>query len=139
MQNVNTVILEGFLTDDPTFRDIRDGVQFAALRLATNHDYRAEDGNVVKRAFYHNVVVKVPSTVQAIRSRLGKGSRVVVQGRLEPRAYQKDGETRYVHEVVVNPYSGHIGFLDQRAVPQSDDDAPSDQGTEDEVGSLADA
>lgn len=114
MQNLNTVTLEGFLTDDPNFRFIREGIEFAAFRMATNHDYRGDDGEIVKKAYYHNIVVKIAPTVKAIRKRcLGRGAHVLISGRLETREYQSGDVKRYITEVVANPYSGSVRFLDK--------------------------
>lgn len=129
MQNLNTVSLEGFLTEDPKFRAVRDNVEYAAFRIATNHDYRNQDGDIVKRPFFHNIVVKVSSTVEAIKTALAKGSRVVIQGRLESRTYTKEGGgTAHIYEVVVNPYIGHVGFLDkvERGASSSSDETDDD-------------
>lgn len=113
MQNLNLVVLDGFLTDDPSYRDIREGVQFAAFRLATNHDYRDDNGDKVERAQYHNIVVRIAPTVEAMKARIRKGSRVLVNGRLEHRSYRDGkGETQHITEVVVHPYIGHVGFMD---------------------------
>lgn len=116
MQNTNIVIIEGFLADDPKFRSVRDGVEYAAFRLANNQDYKGPENEWVNRAFYSNIVVKTPHDVRAIKARaLKKGARVLVEGRLENRTYQgQNNTTHYITEVVVNPYGGKLQFLDPR-------------------------
>ena len=131
MQNINMATLEGYLTSSPEFRQIRDGVEFAAFRMATNHDYRSDDGEIVRRAFFHNIVVKIAPTVHAIRKRLSKGSHVAVQGRIENRSYEHDGAKRYITEIVVNPYSGHIRFLDPRDGDDGTDTSDDAEGARD--------
>lgn len=111
MQNLNSVTLEGFLTEDPKFRPIRDGVEFGAFRMATNHDYRDDKGDLVERAQYHNIVVKIAPTVKAMKSALNKGSYVLVQGRLEHRSYDDaNGHKQHISEVVANPYIGFVSW-----------------------------
>ena len=44
---------------------------------------------------------------------LKKGSRAFVEGRLETRSWEKDGQKHYATKVVIRPYNGQLILLDK--------------------------
>ena len=59
---------------------------------------------------WHNVVIW-GKLGQAIHQYLTKGQQVFVSGKIQNRSYEKDGQTKYISEIVVNGFSGTVQLL----------------------------
>jgi single-strand DNA-binding protein len=117
--SINKVILSGNLAHDPEVRYTQAGKAVATFSLAVNDGWGEN-----KKSYFHKVVVwgKIAETVG---NNLHKGSKVGVTGKLTSRSYDgKDGQKRYVTEVVADMYDG-IEFLDRK--PQGEQNAPQAQ------------
>jgi single-strand DNA-binding protein len=88
-----TTTIVGNLTDDPEVRYTQDGIARAVFRVAVS-------GRREQEASFFTVVVWRDQAEHAAES-LSKGSRVVVVGRLQQRAWTaEDGSARSVVEVL---------------------------------------
>jgi single-strand DNA-binding protein len=88
-----TVSFAGNLTDDPELRHTESGMARAMFRVAVS-------GRREQEASFFTVTVWRDQAEHAVES-LSKGSRVVVMGRLQQRAWTaEDGSARSVVEVV---------------------------------------
>ncbi|HIC31784.1 MAG TPA: single-stranded DNA-binding protein [Flavobacteriaceae bacterium] len=98
----NKVQLIGRLGQDPEIITFNDGNKMAKFSLATDDSYKDKDGNKVERAYWHNIVVK-NGLVKVVESYVTKGQEIAIEGKLTNRAWEdKDGNKRYVTEVVCN-------------------------------------
>ncbi len=101
MLGVNKVILVGNLGKDPEIKSLGNGRSRASFTLATNESYKNKEGERVTNTEWHNIVLWTPVAEIAERF-LRKGSSVYMEGKLVNRSYEdKEGNTRYVSEVVV--------------------------------------
>lgn len=94
----NKVILIGNLTKDPELRYTPQGTPVATMRLASNYKYK-QGGEMKKETTYIDVVVfgKLgETTAQYLR----KGSQALVDGRLQERRWEADGQQRSKFEIV---------------------------------------
>jgi single-strand DNA-binding protein len=107
---VNRVELIGRLARDPEVRTINSG-KVASFAVATSDHWKNDAGSTQERAQFHPVVIWNQALIEATVPHLTKGSRVRIEGSLEHRQYEKDGQTRHVTEVVLRPYRGSIGML----------------------------
>ena len=99
---MNTVILIGRLTKDPDLRYTPNGVAVCKFTLAVDRAFSKE-----KEADFIPIVVW-QKLAENCANYLGKGRLVAVSGRLQIRTYEKDGQKRYITEVV----AGEVKFLD---------------------------
>ena len=100
MAGVNKVILVGNLGAKPELRHTGGGTPVTELRLATAE--RRKDGdNWVEHTEWHSVIVWSKQAENCERY-LDKGSQVYVEGRLQTRSWEQDGQKRYKTEVVAN-------------------------------------
>ena len=98
----NSVNLIGNLGMDPEVKMLEGGKTFARFSLATSSFYKNASGERVSDAQWHNVVAW-GKTAEIVQKFLKKGSKVVIEGRLNNRQYQaSSGEKKYITEVVVN-------------------------------------
>jgi single-strand DNA-binding protein len=98
---INKVILFGNLTRDPELRAMPSGMNVASFSLATNRVYKDRDGKKQEQTDFHNVVV-FGRQADIVSQYLKKGSSVYVEGRLQTRSWEKDGEKKYRTEVIAD-------------------------------------
>ena len=99
MRDVNRVVLLGNLGRDPDVKTFDNGDEIVKFPLATNAPYKDKSGQWVEVVHWHNISVRGPAAQRA--KALSKGSRILVEGRLETRSYMKGDEKRYSTEVTV--------------------------------------
>lgn len=98
----NSVRLIGHLGDTPKVRQLESGRKVANFSLATNETYVDGAGNRKSETTWHRLVA-YGNTAGVAEKYLQKGSEVAVEGKLTHRSYDdKNGETHYITEVVVN-------------------------------------
>ena len=98
--NLNKVFIAGRLTADPLLRSTASGQQVGTFSLATNRVWTNPAGQKQEAVEYHNVVVwgKQADTISRF---LTKGSLVLVEGRLQTRAWDdKQGQKRRTTEII---------------------------------------
>ena len=96
---LNKVMLYGNLTRDPELKSLPSGIQVANFSVATNRVYKDRDGNKQEQAEFHNIVVfgrQAETTSQYLK----KGSAAYVEGRLQTRSWEQDGQKKYRTEVI---------------------------------------
>jgi single-strand DNA-binding protein len=111
----NKVILIGNLTKDPELRYTPQGTPVASFRLAVNYRYRQSSaGDDIKQEtmFIDNVVFG--RQAESCSKYLNKGSSVLVEGRLQERRWESNGQQRSKFEVIAQS----VRFLSRKAGPE---------------------
>jgi len=117
---MNKVILVGRLTRDPEVRYTQTGKAVASFSVAVDTGFGEN-----KRADFIPIVVW-DKLAEVCGNNLTKGRRVLVEGRLQIREYEKDGQKRRAAEVVAQ----NIEFLDtKQAVGAGSTTSPSNSST----------
>jgi single-strand DNA-binding protein len=101
---VNKVILVGNLGKDPVLKRFSDTNAIAEFSLATSEKYRDKDGNIQTITDWHNVKINFTRLAETAEKYLKKGSKVYIEGKLRTREYDKDGQKRYVTEVIAETF-----------------------------------
>lgn len=99
--SMNKVFLLGNLGADPELREF-DGNAKLRFRLATSTAWRDKGTGELKEKVEWHTLTMWGKRAEALAGILTKGSRVMVEGRLETRSYEADGITKYVTEVKVD-------------------------------------
>lgn len=98
----NKVQLIGHVGNDPEIKTFEGGRKLANFTIATNDSYKNEKGEKVEETQWHKLVAW-GKTAEIIEKYVTKGSQIGIEGKLTHRSYDdKNGEKRYVTEVVVN-------------------------------------
>lgn len=126
-RSVNQVILMGNLTRDPELRQIPSGQSVCSFSLALNRAYKDQSGEWQEVTDYIDVVAWA-GLGERVAQYLTKGRRCLVQGRLQSRSWEQDGQKRSKVEVLAND----VTFLDGRG-----SDAGSSQADEDQLSKPA--
>ncbi len=108
-RSLNQVILMGNLTRDPELRQIPSGQSVCSFSLALNRAYKDQSGEWQEATDYIDVVAWA-GLGERVSQYLSKGRRCLVQGRLQSRSWEQDGQKRSKVEVLAND----VTFLDSR-------------------------
>lgn len=108
-RSVNQVIMMGNLTRDPELRQTPSGQSVVSFSLALNRSYKDQSGDWQEATDYIDVVAWGP-LAERVSQYMTKGRRCLVQGRLQSRSWEQDGQKRSKVEVLAND----VTFLDGR-------------------------
>ena len=137
MLNMNRATLVGHAGRDPEIRDLKNGGKAAVFTLATTEKWTDGDGRPAEATEWHRVVV-YGATVAAVEKMLGKGDRVMVEGRIVSRGFtDREGNDRTVTEIVVSGWQGMVNILGGRRA--SPDRGPGQAGDTPDAGDSAPA
>ena len=98
---LNKAMIYGNLTRDPELKALPSGMNVCSMSIATNRVYKDRDGNKQESVDYHNVVV-FGNQAENSAKYLSKGNGVYVEGRLQTRSWEKDGQKQYRTEIVAD-------------------------------------
>ncbi len=94
----NKALVYGNLTRDPEMRSLPSGMAVATFSVATNRVWK-KDGQKQENTDYHNIVV-FGRQAEIVSQYLKKGSGVFVEGRMQTRSWESNGEKKYRTEIV---------------------------------------
>lgn len=113
--SVNKVILIGNLGADPEIRSTQDGRPIANLRVATTESWKDRNtGERREKTEWHRVVIFSEGLCRIAEQYLKKGSKVYLEGQLQTRKWEKDGQDHYSTEVVLQGFNSSLTMLDSR-------------------------
>lgn len=98
-RSFNQVVLMGNLTRDPELRQTPNGQSVTSFSLALNRSYKGSDGQWQEATDYIDVVAWGPLG-ERVAQYLSKGRPCLVNGRLQSRSWEQDGQKRSKVEVV---------------------------------------
>ena len=101
---VNKVILVGNLGRDPEIRSTPSGQNVANFSVATTRRWKDRDGNRQEKTEWHNIVAW-GKQAEIAGQYLTKGKQVFVEGRLETRSWEKDGQKHFRTEVICDQFT----------------------------------
>ena len=102
MAGLNKVQLIGFLGADPEIKRTKDGRMFANMSVATSESWKdKQTGERKDKTEWHRIVIYNENLAKIAQQYLAKGSQVYLEGQLETRNYDKDGQTHYATEVIM--------------------------------------
>jgi single-strand DNA-binding protein len=122
-RSLNQVTLMGNLTRDPELRQIPSGQSVCSFSLALNRSYKDASGEWQEATDFVDVVAWA-ALGERVAQYLTKGRRCLVQGRLQSRNWEQDGQKRNKVEVLAND----VTFLDGN--PNGDNPAKTSNTSE---------
>lgn len=121
---MNRICLIGRLVRDPDLRYSQSGIGIVNFTLAVDRNFKNAQGE--READFINCVA-YKQLAELIANYLSKGKKAGVDGRLQIRSYEKDGQKRTVAEVIVD----NADFLSPKGEP-----AVSVEGGESPLGKV---
>jgi len=107
---INKVILVGNLGQDPEIKYTAGGAAVTTLSIATSDSWKDKDSGMdQERTEWHRVVLW-RRLAEIAGEYLKKGSKVYIEGQLQTRKWEQEGQTRYTTEVIARD----MQFLDSK-------------------------
>ena len=100
---INKVLIYGNLTRDPELKSLPSGVQVCSFSLATNRVYKDREGARQEATEFHNVAA-FGRPAELIAQYMKKGRALLVEGRMQTRSWEKDGQKQYRTEIIVENF-----------------------------------
>lgn len=127
---MNKAILMGRLTKNPELRQTPNGVSVVSFTLAVDRRFKSQNG---ERETDFIPMIAWRQQAEFIAKYFKQGSKMVAVGSIQVRSYDKNGERRYITEIVVdevyfaeskvasfnNNYGGDTANKPQPAVSQA--------------------
>ena len=115
-RGVNKAIIIGTAGKDPDVHFTTSGKAITTISLATNEDWKdKQTGEKQSRTEWHRVVF-FGKLAEIAGEYIKKGSQIYIEGKITTRKWDdKDGQTRYTTEIVVDGYAGVMQLLGSRS------------------------
>jgi single-strand DNA-binding protein len=101
MGSINKVILIGNLGADPELKYTPSSRALCNLRIATTEVFKDKSGVKQERTEWHRVTVWGDQAENCSKY-LAKGRSVYIEGKLQTRSYDKEGQKHYATDVVAD-------------------------------------
>ena len=112
---INKVIIVGNLGQDPEIKYTAGGAAVTTLSIATSDSWKDKDSGMdQERTEWHRVVLW-RRLAEIAGEYLKKGSKVYIEGQLQTRKWEQEGQTRYTTEIIARD----MQFLDSRGSSNS--------------------
>ena len=105
---MNKCVLTGFIASDIEQRTTQSGIQNASFRLAVRRRYKNSEGQ------YDADFIRITcwrNTADFVGKYFGKGDACAVEGSIQVRSYDKDGQKQFITEIVADNVE-HCGKRD---------------------------
>lgn len=114
MSDLNQITITGRLGADAEIRRTQDGRPIANLRVAVSETWRdSNSGERKEKTEWVSVVCFVEGLCKVIEQYTKKGSRVLIQGKIQTRKWQdQSGNDRYSTELVMQGFDAKLQLLD---------------------------
>ena len=116
---INNVVLVGRLTKDIELRKTQSGLSVASFTVACDRRLSQEQKNNGEQSADFINCVAWRGSADFLSSYAHKGDTVGVEGRIQTRSYDRDGQRMYVTEVVANS----VNLLHSKQPAQSQEQA----------------
>jgi len=141
VSSMNKVILIGRLGNDPELKYTPNGTAQAQISLATSEKWKDSDGNQKEKTEWHRIIAW-RRQAEFVGEWLKKGQLVSIEGKLQTRSWEQDGQKKYMTEIIAD----NITMLGSRAEgggggntggpPKADEPPPSKDSFEDDDDDL---
>ncbi|TSC61858.1 MAG: single-strand DNA-binding protein [Parcubacteria group bacterium Gr01-1014_48] len=98
---INKAMVYGNLTRDPEKRALPSGIAVTTFSIATNRVWKDREGARQESSDFHNIVV-FGRQAETAAQYLHKGNSAFVEGRMQTRSWEADGQKKYRTEIVAD-------------------------------------
>lgn len=121
---MNKAILIGNVGKQPEIRKTQTGISVSAFSLATSKKIKGED-----KTEWHRIVAW-DKLAEIVEKYVNKGDKVMIEGEIQTREYEKDGRKVYTTEIrawnmeMLGAKSEPVQKVDMSNLDDIDDDLP---------------
>lgn len=133
----NKVVLVGNLGQDPDMRTTPAGHRVCSFSLATGDRYKDQSGNWVDKTDWHRISLW-GNLAETASKYLKKGDKVLIEGSIHPRDYEKDGVKHYTYDItafnmlMLSPKGSQENFVQSSSDEVLNEDFDVAEGEEEE-------
>ena len=132
---INKVIIVGNLGQDPEIKYTGGGAAVTTLSIATSDSWKDKDSGMdQERTEWHRVVLW-RRLAEVAGEYLKKGSKVYIEGQLQTRKWEQEGQTRYTTEIIARD----MQFLDSRGSSNNESTQKSSEMNDQSVADVPDS
>ncbi len=129
---INKAFLYGNLTRDPELKALPGGGQVVNFGIATNRTYKDKNGQKQESTEFHNVVA-FGRSAELIAQYMKKGRPLFVEGRIQTRSWESEGQKKYRTEIIAENFQ----FGDGKGGASSTGSQPSQDASAGTAGQAA--
>lgn len=112
MSSLNKATIIGNVGQDPDIKTMQSGDKVANLSIATSEKWKDKNtGETIEKTEWHRISVFNQGLVGVIEKYVNKGDKLYIEGQLQTRSYEKDGQKHYATEIVLKAYGGALIML----------------------------
>lgn len=127
---LNKAIIIGNITKDPELKSLPSGIKVCSFSVATNRVWKDNNGQKQESVDFHNIIV-FGKQAENTATYMKKGSQIAIEGRLQTRSWDKDGQKMYRTEIVAeNVQFGNKSEKTQEKVEGEDHTAIDENGVD---------
>jgi len=108
---INKVILLGRVGSDPEVKISTREEKFAGFSLATSEKFKNKSGEWQEKTQWHRIVCWDPNIAKTIETYVKKGTTLYIEGQIETRQYDLNGETKYTTEIIIPRFKGILKMI----------------------------
>lgn len=101
MSGINKVIIVGRLGSDPEMKAVGQGSTVTRLSVATSESWTDKNGQKQERTEWHRITVW-GKLAELCGKYLAKGRQVYVEGKLQTRSWEDNGQKKYATDIVAS-------------------------------------
>ena len=132
---INKVIIVGNLGQDPEIKYTAGGAAVTTLSIATSDSWKDKDSGMdQERTEWHRVVLW-RRLAEVAGEYLKKGSKVYIEGQLQTRKWEQEGQTRYTTEIIARD----MQFLDSRGSSNNESTQKSSEMKDQSIADVPDS
>lgn len=102
---MNNVVLSGRLTKDVEYKKGASGKQFSKFSLAVNRPFSKDSVDFINCVAFEKVA-------ELLSKYCKKGSKILIEGRIQQETYEVEGVKRITYQIIVNS----VEFLDKKEI-----------------------
>lgn len=128
MVSLNRCEFIGNLGAKPEIKTLQNGNRVANMSLACSESWKDKTtGEKKERTEWVRVTIYQEGLVKVAEQYLQKGSKIFIEGQMQTRKYQKDGQDHYATEIVLQGFNSRLIMLDGRRDGDQQNSAPAQQ------------
>ena len=99
----NLVLLTGNVGNDPKVTPLENGIKVATFSLATSTGgYKSKEGKEIPEVTQWHNIIAWRGLAELCEKFIHKGDKIEIIGTIQYREYEKDGQKRYVTDIVAS-------------------------------------
>jgi len=113
---INKAVLVGRVGADPEIARLNSGDSVAEFSLATSQAWRDKNsGERKEKTQWHRIKIFNQNAVKVAEQYVKKGDQVGVEGEIQYRGWEKDGQKHTATEIVIGAFDGKLHLLGSKS------------------------